>query len=276
MRLISKIHRDAASLDWRKPKSVKNDIANDWKLTSAKVGTDEYELLLVTSNRFATRLRKGSVDEPDGQIIHVEDENGQITEGKLSSFIYMQSHLVPIAGVVLKTEGKVAKIRLPKGSQFSSIASISTVGKDSLTWSERHKEKFLVLALEKKLKITTLKSFRAIWFPSVRATARPRAIPEGAISKPLNNSQKQAVLAVLREPLARDVDVQIIVGPPGSGVWIAVTLRLTSHNLHSFSGKTSVIGASVQAITAISTSEKPRFVWLAAQSNVAVKNIARK
>ncbi|KZV97480.1 hypothetical protein EXIGLDRAFT_764437 [Exidia glandulosa HHB12029] len=229
LKTIAKIHRDAVLLDAKKPKMVKNEIADEWTLN------EKGDMLRVASERFSTRLRPG-----ERQVVQITDDTGAIIEG-----------------VVTKVTGRTAIIALPEGTTVSAIQGVHTVGKDALTQAERSKDAILVKALEGAINLTRLKTFRAIWFPSFRTTSRPRAIPEDAITIPLNDSQKQAVNTILRDPLKGEVDVQIIVGPPGSG-------------------KTSVIGACVQAIMASATIEQPRYVWLAAQSNVAVKNIARK
>ena len=71
-------------------------------------------------------------------------------------------------------------------------------------------------------------------------------------ARPLNRSQVAAVKRVL-SPANAD-RVCLIQGPPGTG-------------------KTTVIAACVQSITSVS---RTRTVWLVAQSNVAVKNMAEK
>lgn len=80
----------------------------------------------------------------------------------------------------------------------------------------------------------------------------PSDILRSLLERPLNPSQMDAVNTILSN---KDEDrVALIHGPPGTG-------------------KTTVIGA---AVLALSKGDPDRTMWLVAQSNVAVKNIAEK
>ncbi|KAL4249785.1 hypothetical protein ABKN59_007614 [Abortiporus biennis] len=79
--------------------------------------------------------------------------------------------------------------------------------------------------------------------------------PDIVFERPLNPSQKRAVECILSTE-AQD-RVCMVQGPPGTG-------------------KTTVIAASTINIVRSSQSGNKRSVWLIAQSNVAVKNIAEK
>lgn len=96
--------------------------------------------------------------------------------------------------------------------------------------------------------------FQAIWLPRETPSWPAGPLFSGPVVFPgrfpleLNTSQQLAVDAVLS-----DQPTTLIHGPPGTG-------------------KTTVIAAAVLRISA----DWDRTVWLVAQSNVAVKNIAEK
>jgi regulator of nonsense transcripts 1 len=104
---------------------------------------------------------------------------------------------------------------------------------------------------------------KKIWYPSQAddhtwpssfSAALPSSAPEpdfSALNRPLNSSQANATKHMLS--LADDSHITLIHGPPGTG-------------------KTTVIASYVQFAIA----QGRRGIWLTAQSNVAVKNIAEK
>jgi regulator of nonsense transcripts 1 len=114
-------------------------------------------------------------------------------------------------------------------------------------------------ALQGTITLTHYPFFCSIWAPSLKISWPPPT--EDASTAPfvynpsgtLNHSQYEAVERILSQA---DRDrVLLIQGPPGTG-------------------KTTVIAASVDSI--VRTGHKDSTVWLVAQSNVAVKNIAEK
>ena len=100
----------------------------------------------------------------------------------------------------------------------------------------------------------------------VQSLFLPSKAPSGAVfprraaptisfpQRPLNTSQIQAVQRILSDRLQDEITV--IHGPPGTG-------------------KTTVIAASVSSMME-GNADGRRTMWLIAQSNVAVKNIAEK
>jgi primosomal protein N' len=158
-------------------------------------------------------------------------------------------------------------VRLMTGSSSldgKHITSITTIGRDGPTTADRKQALLLLEALQQGGKLLSnpwvqyiLNGSEKIDWPSdFFPTDPPRT--EGPVSqstrqynRPLNDSQIYAVEHMLAR--VKDKCVTVIQGPPGTG-------------------KTSVIAAFVEA--ALQSGQ--RGIWLIAQSNVAVKNIAEK
>ncbi|KZV92622.1 P-loop containing nucleoside triphosphate hydrolase protein [Exidia glandulosa HHB12029] len=155
---------------------------------------------------------------------------------------------------VEKVEGKAATVVLSGSgaSRGSQLLSVTTLGKEKPTGAEQSKELILLRILQGKTPIETNIVFRAIWMavPKPRRPIMPT--PLDAVTSELNPSQHLAVLHAVAPLAAGSVDVQVVRGPPGTG-------------------KTTMIAAAVQALRAAGQT-----VWLVAQSNVAVKNMAVK
>jgi AAA domain len=160
-----------------------------------------------------------------------------------------------VSGRTLQVNGRNATISLNGPSSGLKISSISTIGKEELTSAEAQRANIILKALQQTLPILKNPFVRRIWLPSEPTTwPRPLSPPLEYLWFPgcdLNSSQLDAVDAVLSDD---DADRTVVIhGPPGTG-------------------KTSVIAAVVTSTSMMS----PRPLWLVAQSNVAVKNIAEK
>ncbi|KAG2074300.1 P-loop containing nucleoside triphosphate hydrolase protein [Suillus decipiens] len=191
--------------------------------------------------RFRTRIMKNR-----DQVIHIETQNGD----KLST----------MTGHAQQIDGRQAFINV-KGPVHTSgkVLRVTTIGKEDLTAAESYREFVVLKALQGTITLTHYPFFCSIWAPSLKISWPPAT---GGTSSPpfvynpsgtLNHSQYEAVERILSQA---DRDrVLLIQGPPGTG-------------------KTTVIAASVDSI--VKTGHRDRTVWLVAQSNVAVKNIAEK
>lgn len=176
------------------------------------------------------------------QVLHITGEDGVITTGR-----------------VARAKGKEALIAIddPLGVIPDSVVSVLTLGKDAPTNAERERQEIILEVLQELVSLHKKKAFEAIWFPRYKphreADVHAVQLPSD-VTVTLNPSQELAVKAILYHPALHHnvVDTQLIIGPPGSG-------------------KTTVISAAVQGLRAAG-----RPVWLVAQSNVAVKNIAEK
>ena len=156
-------------------------------------------------------------------------------------------------GKVTKVEGRAAEITLRGRLQGTKIHSIYTIGKEDLTSAEAQRGSIILRGLQQTNSIVQHPFVKSIWLPGEATTWPPRpptsATPITTI-RPLNPSQRLAVTEILSDKNP----ISLIQGPPGTG-------------------KTSVIAASVVSMMANPGS---RTMWLIAQSNVAVKNIAEK
>ena len=128
-----------------------------------------------------------------------------------------------------------------------------TIGKEGLTAAEAERERIILSVLQQKMTFFDSPLVRRIFFQRVLRQARRSHYKYVLAGRRLNESQAAAVERITSED---SVDQLCLVhGPPGTG-------------------KTTVIAASVMMLT--SQPKKGRGVWLLAQSNVAVKNIAEK
>ncbi|KAG2367893.1 P-loop containing nucleoside triphosphate hydrolase protein [Suillus spraguei] len=190
--------------------------------------------------RFRTRIMKNK-----DQVIRIETQKGD----RLSTITGRAQHI----------DGRQAHINVQTARASGRVLRVTTVGKEDLTAAESYKESVVLKALQGTITLTHYPFFCSIWAPSLKISWPP--LTGGASSAPfvydpsgtLNCSQYEAVERIISQT---DRDrVLLIQGPPGTG-------------------KTTVIAASVDSI--VKTGHKDRTVWLVAQSNVAVRNIAEK
>jgi AAA domain len=141
------------------------------------------------------------------------------------------------------------------------ISSVKTIGREAPTPADVMRGDVIREALQHASNSDIMASpfVQRIWLPNeitswagIPSSPRPVSLYFPGTRK-LNLSQKKAVNAILSN---HDADrVTVIHGPPGTG-------------------KTTVIAAAVTSIMA--SCNRPSTLWLVAQSNVAVKNIAEK
>jgi regulator of nonsense transcripts 1 len=157
---------------------------------------------------------------------------------------------------VPRIRGRTAQLDTSGASQAQKL-SICTIGREDPTAAEALRANILLKALQNIDMILDLPLVQDIWFPkpmcNFQATISQDLVPITFDRCRLNDSQKAAVHAIFsNEPSDRIVLIQ---GPPGTG-------------------KTTVIAATVLCLV---RSPRPGDnIWLIAQSNVAVKNIAEK
>ncbi|CAK5268392.1 unnamed protein product [Mycena citricolor] len=192
--------------------------------------------LQVNSTRFKTRVRDSG---PEQSIIIT-------TEGQ-EAFV---------SGKVQRVDGRAVEISL-NGPLLPGVITVNTVGKDALNSAETQRVNIIVKALQRQSSIADRPFFQAIWLPREApdwplGPVSSRLGTDVEYPRPLNLSQELAVMDILS-----DKPVSVIHGPPGTG-------------------KTTVIAAVVTSIRADPRAREERYVWLVAQSNVAVKNIAEK
>ena len=139
-----------------------------------------------------------------------------------------------------------------------SITSITTTGRDGPTQAELDRGNTILSVLQGTLSLLDNHWMKAIWQPS-EPVVWPFTPPSNALAMeivthpkaPLNESQRSAVTKMLSSSL--DDAITLIQGPPGTGKTTAIA---------------TYVHSAIEA--------KQRGIWLMAQSNVAVKNIAEK
>jgi primosomal protein N' len=158
-------------------------------------------------------------------------------------------------GRATQVSGRAATVALRGNLRADTIRSVYTIGKEDPTSAESQRATIILKALQGSVTLQ-LPFVQSIWLPLETPTwpTQPqRASPSIYFPHcPLNPSQALAVERILSDS---DADrISVIQGPPGTG-------------------KTTVIAASVMSMMSMPTD---RTMWLIAQSNVAVKNIAEK
>ncbi|KAG0705729.1 P-loop containing nucleoside triphosphate hydrolase protein [Suillus ampliporus] len=230
---LAKISRDAEILESLKPTKVVNNVKADFHSKKGNVNLE--------CTRFSTRIMRSR-----NQVIHIE--------------MLVGDQKSTITGHAQRIDGRQAHIDVKGNLQASGkVLSVTTFGKEDLTFAESSKEDIVLKALQGTIMLPEHPFFCSIWAPSLNVSWPPPT--QNASSAPfvyypsgtLNPSQYEAVERILSQ--ANKDRVVLIQGPPGTG-------------------KTTVIAASVDSI--IRTGDLDSTVWLVAQSNVTVKNIAEK
>ncbi|PVF95895.1 hypothetical protein CPB86DRAFT_555029 [Serendipita vermifera] len=191
----------------------------------------------------------------------------------------------------VKTKGKKTELKLTEKidlKEAGQIVKAVTLGKEEATTLDHQRSNFILFALQGRVSIRDNPLLRYIWFPDTIPKASlllERPLLHGEEFKKLNRSQKTAVNEMLVE--SPDPRIVLVHGPPGTG-------------------KTSVIAAMTQCILlqeqenntqedkeAPDDRKREKYehedeeeeeekedrgptVWIVAQSNVAVKNVAEK
>jgi AAA domain len=158
-----------------------------------------------------------------------------------------------------RVRGKSAHIDVAHNLEDQVITSITSSGRDAPMQAESERSNTILHMLQRLLPLFDNHWMQAIWFPdqpvnwpvSFSTSKAPTIEILEHPNVPLNESQNLALTKMLSPTL--DTAITLVKGPPGTG-------------------KTTVIATYV--ISAIAAGK--RGIWLMAQSNVAVKNIAEK
>ena len=161
-------------------------------------------------------------------------------------------------GHVLGVVGCAVTIALDSQFAGSEILSVTTIGKEPSTKAEDECQRVVAMAFHGRSNLLQQPFFRAIYLSDPSPPWEPtyysrRVMPRIRFpARRLNVCQEDALYAILSS--ADRHRVVMIHGPPGTG-------------------KTTVIAAAVHSTMAANSQHG---VWLLAQSNVAVKNIAEQ
>ncbi|KAH9838486.1 P-loop containing nucleoside triphosphate hydrolase protein [Rhodofomes roseus] len=237
---LAKFARVAWRLYMLKPTRVKNDVVGDFEQKEGQ--------LHVGQARFKTRMRV------DHSLVLVLMSGLQIVQIEYGA---KNSPVKTVMGRTFDVNGKTAKIKANRYiAPTARIVSIVTIGRDDLTPAEKERESIMLEVLRRTLRFFEQDLVRKIFERPARGSvrrARASSRPVDLNGRRLNDSQAAAVNRIISEnPIDQ---VCLVHGPPGTG-------------------KTTVIAASVLEL--MNLPNKDRGIWLIAQSNVAVKNIAEK
>ncbi|EGN98887.1 hypothetical protein SERLA73DRAFT_181592, partial [Serpula lacrymans var. lacrymans S7.3] len=233
---LAKSTQDSFRLDQMKPTVQTHKFNTTWN--------DQKNHLKATADRYQNVIRKSG-----NQTVRVTVEDPS-TAGKYK-----------LQGTVANAMGSGANLALSGNLGGKMIGTITTIGRDGPTAADSARTIAILQFLQGKKKIKQENPWiERIWLMSDEFkwpevwSAEPqissRFNPKSA-SRPLNSSQTSAVEHMLSQ--TNDTRITLIQGPPGTG-------------------KTTVIASFVQA----ALRRGQNGIWLVAQSNVAVKNIAEK
>ena len=240
-----------------KPAFQKNNIDDSIALIHGK--------LVVTATRFKTRFR---VSGSQVGVINFSQQIclDNITPIQTVSLKFKGQDNKTHSGRVDEVKGRIASISTNQPIPNKAVNAITTIGKEASTNAECQKANIILNALQGRISLFQNPIVCHVWFPGNEKTNSQATglrghchwRPPSTVTIPLNISQGRAIDSMLRPCTNNDaVQVTVVQGPPGSG-------------------KTSVVAGFVQAIQDLSKAEYGEGVYLIAQSNIAVKNMAEK
>lgn len=239
------MERGDQRLDMKKPLSTSHEFSTSHS---------HHHRVEMESTRYQTRLRKSHVSKlievSSFSETNVNVKNINMAVRDASGMEYT------VHGRTDDILGRSAKIEADTSLDGKTILSVTTVGGHKPTNLENQKAATLLHVLQGTLDLFNNPFLKFIWFPEDNfewpdTFISQSSIPPVLSTYPLNESQLQAVECMLSN--TNTTRITMIQGPPGTG-------------------KTTVIATYV--VSAVSAGVKG--IWLLAQSNNAVKNIAEK
>ncbi|KAG1741642.1 P-loop containing nucleoside triphosphate hydrolase protein, partial [Suillus lakei] len=241
LKFLAKSSKDSFQLEQRKPTEVTRQFATSVDHRNNHINAQ--------ADRYQNKIRKGRHQRA------FIDIGGRTGRG------------FTVDGQVAKSRGRTAKLTTTNSLSLADkiIGSIKIVGREDPTQAEAQRAQKVLEILQGLINLEHDNPWvHLIFFSSPRDDFEwPSAWTEEAkdavpvryhadrVNRPLNPSQTKAVNKMLQQ--SDDGRLTVIQGPPGTG-------------------KTTVIASYVQTALAGGLSG----IWLVAQSNVAVKNIAEK
>ncbi|EIW59192.1 uncharacterized protein TRAVEDRAFT_122448 [Trametes versicolor FP-101664 SS1] len=188
----------------------------------------------------------------DGQLVIQNARfNTRVRRSKQTSIVIENKQGHSVVGQAVRADGKKTTLKVTGGNLRGDIKSVRVEGREELTSAELARDEFVLLLLQGVFpSLVESPYIRMLWFSTEKSPRyEPTAIPpfDPKVFK-LNQSQERVVGAMQgeNEPLV------IVHGPPGTG-------------------ETSTIAAALHLWQV-----ERRPVWVIAQSNVGVQNIAEK
>lgn len=172
-----------------------------------------------------------------------------------------------IVGQAVGSEGRKTTIQITQGTYHGDIQRVRVEGREESTCSENSRDEFILRLLQGKICIRDSQFINSMWFPPTnfsRQTRPNHTIPSSNAFSKLNNSQKQVSAAMISNT------EQFVVAHGISQFRITITRLIPLSVGPPGTGKTTTISAAVDW-----WNENGQPVYIVAQSNVGVKNIAR-
>lgn len=246
---------DAIRLDQMKPLQTTHHFKQSYDPTN-----DQVQL---NSSNYKNRIRKDKV----GRLPIQQPFYYNLASQPLNIGVSGQGGTYSTSGVMGAVRGRSGNVNTDRSLGGKTILSVTSIGRDDPTTAEAQRAATVLRILQGSEKLLDESPWiQNIWFPPDDGpltwpeewSEKPRTPLQLSIQKPapasalpLNPSQQTAVNYMLSSE--DDKRITLIQGPPGTG-------------------KTSVIAAYVQRALRLNKEG----IWLVAQSNVAVKNIAEK
>ncbi|KAJ6623278.1 P-loop containing nucleoside triphosphate hydrolase protein [Mycena sp. CBHHK59/15] len=165
-----------------------------------------------------------------------------------TSVILTDSRGREFTGRAQGANGRLTDISFNKKQFSGNLTAVRVVGREEATCAEKARDEFVLRALLGEVRLAESCFVGFLWFPETQQLmATGTSDTEGCAPPNLNASQRHAL-----SRMTSTTPLVIIQGPPGTG-------------------KTKTIAAAAAVWEA-----QMRPVWIVAQSNVAVKNIAEK
>ncbi|TFK82323.1 P-loop containing nucleoside triphosphate hydrolase protein, partial [Polyporus arcularius HHB13444] len=193
----------------------------------------------------------------DGQLrVRNARFNTRVRPSRQTSVVLETAHGQSVIGHAVRSEGKETGIKVVGGNFRGAVERIRVIGREESTNAELARDEFILLVLCGNIgSLTESRFIRMLWFPT---QAAPQRLARGGANTTnlgarsaayarLNSSQKEVVNAMWSD----DESLVVAHGPPGTG-------------------KTTTIAAALEK-----WDRDGEPVWVIAQSNVGVKNIAR-
>ena len=250
LNVLQKIAYDMLRLDILKPQSVTHEIKTRWD--------PKKEMTVAISQCYSNHMSQ-SASVSINYLFRYLFSNFLIQE-VMVTVAHNSSASYTLSGSTSQSCGRSTLVEVGHNLEDKEITSITSIGKEPPTQAESEQALAILSILQGTLSLLDNHWMKAIWFPSQpvnwpESFSPPPDFYDIEIQEhsdaPLNDSQHTAITKMLSPSL--NTHLTLVQGPPGTG-------------------KTTVIATYV--LSAIHAGQ--RGIWLMAQSNFAVKNIAEK